>query len=787
MRAQMEFETEEEEQVDFKKLLATTLRYWYLPVLGVLLGLGTAFLYLKFTTPMYKISSKLLIKDDKKGPDLNGNAIFGELESFKSINNMDNEVEVLNSESLMQRVLGELSLQVNYWAKDRFRERELYGHKLPLRVIIEELDSAALDKTLMLSISDKQVFELTDIDELGEETVTSYQFGQKIKKPYGSFTVVQGDAFQQAIAEGDTDIIIRFNNLRKMATYYNRMIHIEPVSKTASVVLLTLTDPVPQKGKDIINKLVELYNQEAIEDKNFIATNTIAFLDERLGYLTEELKLVEKDVENYKRSKVITNVNTQAHSYAENASEYKRQQSDLSIQVDILESIESYLQQQGDEYELVPSTLGIKDPTLMGLITRFNELQLERERMLRTTQANNPLVRDLNEQLGSLRGNILENLRNIKNSLIITRNKLEDNSGQYAYKMQEVPSIERHLLEISRQQGIKQGLYLHLLQKREESALALAATVSSIRIIDPAIAGDGPASPNRTIVLALALLLGFGLPLGIIYLKMITNNKVQERKDVTVLTSTPILGEIAHNSGRKVLVVTDKSRTPVAEMFRLLRINLNFSTVGMENQVIMVTSSMSGEGKTFFCINLAASLALTGKRVAVLDLDLRNPSVLQDIGMPATTGVTDYIISKEVTIDDIVRPVKAVPGLYMIGTGPLPPNPAEFAMSPKLGQLIHELKENFDQIIIDTAPIGQVSDAFLLAPYIDNVLYIVRYNITLKSQLGIINDIYKEKKLKNPLIVLNDAKKENGYGYGYGYGYGDKKSRKHTYMKSAYV
>jgi tyrosine-protein kinase Etk/Wzc len=783
----MEFETEEEEQVDFKKLLATTLRYWYLPVLGVLLGLGTAFLYLKFTTPMYKISSKLLIKDDKKGPDLNGNAIFGELESFKSINNMDNEVEVLNSESLMQRVLGELSLQVNYWAKDRFRERELYGHKLPLRVIIEELDSAALDKTLMLSISDKQVFELTDIDELGEETVTSYQFGQKIKKPYGSFTVVQGDAFQQAIAEGDTDIIIRFNNLRKMATYYNRMIHIEPVSKTASVVLLTLTDPVPQKGKDIINKLVELYNQEAIEDKNFIATNTIAFLDERLGYLTEELKLVEKDVENYKRSKVITNVNTQAHSYAENASEYKRQQSDLSIQVDILESIESYLQQQGDEYELVPSTLGIKDPTLMGLITRFNELQLERERMLRTTQANNPLVRDLNEQLGSLRGNILENLRNIKNSLIITRNKLEDNSGQYAYKMQEVPSIERHLLEISRQQGIKQGLYLHLLQKREESALALAATVSSIRIIDPAIAGDGPASPNRTIVLALALLLGFGLPLGIIYLKMITNNKVQERKDVTVLTSTPILGEIAHNSGRKVLVVTDKSRTPVAEMFRLLRINLNFSTVGMENQVIMVTSSMSGEGKTFFCINLAASLALTGKRVAVLDLDLRNPSVLQDIGMPATTGVTDYIISKEVTIDDIVRPVKAVPGLYMIGTGPLPPNPAEFAMSPKLGQLIHELKENFDQIIIDTAPIGQVSDAFLLAPYIDNVLYIVRYNITLKSQLGIINDIYKEKKLKNPLIVLNDAKKENGYGYGYGYGYGDKKSRKHTYMKSAYV
>ncbi|RDV11100.1 capsular biosynthesis protein [Pontibacter diazotrophicus] len=768
-----QFQPEASEEIDLKALLFKYMRYWYLFLMGAVIGLGMAFLYLRYTTPQYSIKSKVLIRDDKKGGDLLGNSAFGELDMFKSTKNIDNEIEVLTAVSLMQRVLTELSLQTSYYKPGNIRDVELYGEELPLKVIVSKLDSAAYGKSIVLHVKDNNSFE---IEEENEAVVSEHQFGQEIQKAYGTFTVVA--AAGASSPSSPKNIVVQFIDIRKLANAYNSRLSIEPVNKNASVLMISLVEPVRKKGKDIINKLVEVYNKEAVEDKNLVASNTIQFIDERLTFLTTELSDVEKDVEKYKRQNELTDVSSEAKMFVERASEYNKQLAEFEIQLEVLNSIEKYLRGKGQQYQLVPSTLSIQDPTLLGLIAKFNELQLERERMLRTTQANNLLIQNINDQLANLQVNILENLQNIKRGLVITRDNLKTSMASFESRIQQVPLIERELLEIQRQQGIKQGLYLYLLQKREESAVSLAAAVSNSRVLDPAMVGDEPVKPKKMLVYLLGLMMGLGLPFAWIFVRDLLNDRVQEKKEVEQATKIPILGEVAHNKTGYAVAVTQDNRSPVAEMFRLIRTNLQFATAGKENKVLLVTSSMSGEGKTFFSINIGASLVLTGKKVVILGFDLRKPRLLQELGIPEGPGITDYLISDKLSVDDIVKPSTDVPGLYVVGSGPVPPNPAELMMSPKVGQLLQLLKGNFDHVIIDTAPVGQVADAFTLAPHIDSSIYIVRYGYTHKSQLEIIDDVYKHKKLQHPMLVLNDAQMGNNYGYGYGYGEKPKNSKK---------
>ncbi|MBC5993348.1 GumC family protein [Pontibacter cellulosilyticus] len=756
----------ESEQIDIKSIVAKYLRYWYLFAIGVVLSMVIAFLYLRYTTPEYSISSTLLIKDDKKGPDLLGsNVAFSDLEIFQSSKSLDNQIQILKSKSLMQRVLTDLSMFTSFYVEGRVKTTEVFGRSQPFRIIVSELDSSAFNKTIFVNLKDNNSFEIED-----GETKAVNKFGQQIKTSYATFTLVAAPAL--ASKSGD-QVAVKFHDIRKLSNYYNQQLTVTPVNKEASVLTISLTDAVPEKGVAIVDRLIEVYNKEAVEDKNQIAANTIQFIDERLKYLTEELSTVEKDVEAYKRQNELTDVSSEAKMYLERASEYNSQLSELEIQIDVLNSIETYLKKQQNQFELVPSTLSIQDATLINLIGKFNELQLERQRLLRTTQPGNPIVVNVNDQLANLRTNILENLGNIKSSLAITRNNLRANSSQFESRIQKVPGIERELLEINRQQSIKEGLYLYLLQKREESALSLAATVSNSMVIDSATAGDLPVKPKKQLIYLLAFLVGLGVPFAFIYIRDMLDDKVKETKDIESATATPVLGEIAHNYSGETMVVTKKSRGPVAELFRLIRANLQFAAAGKENKVILVTSSMSGEGKTFFSINLAASLVLTGKKVVVIGFDLRRPRLSQSLDIVNDIGVSNYLISDYLPVEDIIKPVPELNGLDIIGSGPIPPNPTELMLLPKVDKLIEELKGLYDYIIIDTSPVGQVADALALAPHIDSSIYLVRYNYTHKNQLSIIDDIYKNKKLVHPMIVLNDARKENGYGYGYGYGYGE--------------
>ncbi|GAA4440162.1 polysaccharide biosynthesis tyrosine autokinase [Pontibacter saemangeumensis] len=676
---------------------------------------------------------------------------------------VENEIVVLKAKSLMQRTLEELELYTSYFVEDEVKYVEIYGEELPAKVIVSKLDESAYNKVVTLHIKDNSSFELVEFDG----SRTSHKFGQEVNKPYGTFTVVMAAA--AVTPDSPKNILVRFNDMRKMAISYSGRLDIAPVNKEANVIRIGLIDAVPEKGKDIINKLIEVYNKEDDEEKNLIAANAIDFIDERLKLLTAELTDVEKNVEQYKRKNEVTDIGSQAKMYLEKASDYNRQLTDWGIQIDVLESIERYLSNQQTQNELVPSTLNIQDPTLLGLINKFNELQLERQRMLRTTQPDNPLVQGMNDQLANLRLNILENLQNIKNSLIITRDQLQANYAQFESRVQEVPSIERDLLEINRQQGTKQELYLYLLQKREESALSLVANVSNSRVIDAATAEEEPTLPKTKLIYLLAVLLGLGLPFAGIYLKGALNDKIQGVRDIELATSAPVLGEITYKKTRHPLVVTHDSRTTVAEQFRQIRANLQFAFIGKENRVILITSSMSGEGKTFFSLNLGASLVLTGKRVVVLCFDLRKPSLLQSLGLPNDEGITNYLMTDTVAMEDIIYPSGTLPDLFVIGSGPTPLNPAELMLLPKVGKLLEELKEVFDHVIIDTSPVGQVADALALAPYINSTIYVVRNNYTYKKQIRIIDDIYKNQKFKHPMIVVNGAKVEAGYGYGYGY------------------
>ncbi|MEJ8800537.1 GumC family protein [Pontibacter sp. H249] len=773
---------------DLREVLGKYLKYWYLFLIGGVFGLGGAYFYcLYFTVPQYSIASTILLKDVSN--DFESGAL-GELGGINPSKNINNEIEVMYSLTFMQRVVKELDLSTKYMVEGRIKDVEIYGKDVPIKVIVSQMDSSSFGKTIGIHLKSASAFEL--IEDVKSKTLFSFgdnepkqkgelfRFGQQISKPYGTFTVVAASGVTSSKIPVGKQIKVVFQNNNDIARRYNQKISIQPIGKGASVLSISMIDPIPEKGKKLINKFIEVYNIEAIEDRNLQAASTIEFLDERLKYVTTELTEVEKDVEQFKRKNELTDVSTQASQYLTQANGYNSKLSEWAIQIDILESIEEYIKNDNNKYRMVPSTLTIQDPTLARLIAKFNELQLERERILKNAFSNNPLVLSINEQLDDLRINIIENLRNIKKGLIITSNNLRANSGLYQNKISKVPTMERELLEINRQQSIKQNLYLYLLQKREESAMSLAANGSNSRVIDPAISTSYPVRPNKQTIYLMSLLLGLGLPFAGVFLKELLNVKIQSQQDVEQLTHTPILGEIMHNEEDETLVVTSGNRSPVVEMIRHVRAKLRFAAVDRDNKTILVTSSMGGEGKTFFSINLGASLVLTGKKVVLLELDMRKPKLTKDLRMAEGLGISDYLIANDVAISDIIKPYEDMPGLYVISSGPIPPDPTELMMSPKLTHLISELKASFDYIIIDTAPVGLVADAFSLSPLIDSTIYVVRQDYTYKKQIAIIDEIYRNKELSRPAIVLNDVRNKYGqkYGYSYGYGYTDTKKKK---------
>jgi tyrosine-protein kinase Etk/Wzc len=446
------------------------------------------------------------------------------------------------------------------------------------------------------------------------------------------------------------------------------------------------------------------------------------------------------------------------------------------VQLKVLDYLTKYLDDEKNLYRTVPVSLGISEPSLQTLISEYNAAQLKRETLLKSTTPSNPGIRDLDTELEKLRQQIRENLNNIHQSYLINRDNLLAKTRQAQDEIGEVPGKGRKILEITRQQKILEDLYSFLLQKRLEASISSASTVSNSKVLEPAKSLSVPIRPDRKSLYILAILLGLGIPIGIIALKEYLNDKITSKQDVEKLTQAPILGEIGHSDRNETLVVTKNNRKFISEQFRIIRTNLQYILNKIERPVLLVTSSFSGEGKSFVSTNIGSVMALTGKKTVILEFDIRKPKIIAGLDLKGKVGLTNFIVGNA-TIQQIIIPVEQVENLYVIPCGPIPPNPAELLLDEKVKELFNYLKLNFDAVIIDSAPIGLVSDAFILSIYADATLYIMRQDYTLKKQLSLVDDLYRKNKLPKISILLNDVKTSSSYGgyygnYGYGYGYG---------------
>mgnify|MGYP005974852261 CR=1 FL=1 len=583
----------------------------------------------------------------------------------------------------------------------------------------------------------------------------------------------------------------------RVAKGYCNSLSIAPTSKTTSVAVISLKNSSLQRGQDFINQLLEMYNRNTNNDKNEIAQKTAEFIDERIGIISKELGSTEANLETFKRDAGITDLTSEAQIALAGNAEYEKKSVENRTQISLVNDLRKYL--RGNEYEVLPSNVGLQDAALIGAIERYNEMLVERKRLLRTSTENNPTIVNLDTSIRAMKANVQATLEGTLQGLMITKESLDREASRYSRRISNAPGQERAYVSIARQQEIKAGLYLMLLQKREENAIALAATANNAKIIDEAIADDIPVSPKRPMIYLIALVLGVGIPVGIIYLVELTKFKIEGRADVEKLTSVPVVGDIPltdeKNDKNGSIAVFENKNNLMSETFRNIRTNLQFM-LDNDQKVILVTSTVSGEGKSFVSSNLAISLSLLGKKVVIVGLDIRKPGLNKVFNLSSKEkGITQYLANPEMDLMSLIQQSDVNKNLYILPGGTVPPNPTELLARDGLDKAIEILKKNFDYVILDTAPIGMVTDTLLIGRVADLSAYVCRTDYTHKAEYTLINELYHEKKLPNLCTIINgvDLKrrkygyyygygkygKHYGYGkrYGYGYGYGQEKKK----------
>ena len=776
-----------EEQVNIQEIFFRYLIHWPWFVVSVIVCVACAWGYLRLTTPVYNITATVLIKDDKKG---GGASMSSELEKMgldgfvSSSNNVDNEIEVLRSKSLAREVVNNLGLFVTYMDEDRFPKRDLYRTS-PVLVSLTPQEADKLPQTMEVGMSLQPVGTMDVQIRVGKK-----EYRKRFEKLPAVFPTDEGTvAF---FANNDTLSPIRPESVikeRHITAYINRpfavakkyadFLSIVPTSKATSVVTVSLKNSNTQRGNDYIDKLLEMYNINANNDKNEVAQKTAEFIDERIGIISKELGSTEQDLENFKRSAGITDLSSEAQIALTGNAEYEKKRVENQTQINLVMDLQRYL--QGTEYEVLPSNVGLQDAGVAGAIDRYNEMVSERNRLLRTSTESNPAIVNLNASIRAMRGNIQTTLDATLKGLEITKADLVREAGRYSRRISDAPTQERQFVSIARQQEIKSGLYLMLLQKREENAITLAATANNAKIIDEALSDDSPVSPKRMMIYLVSLVFGIGIPVGIIYLIGLTKFKIEGRADVEKLTLLPVVGDVPLADEKTgSIAVFENQNNLMSETFRNVRTNLQFMLENSKN-VILVTSTISGEGKSFISANLAISLSLLGKKVVIVGLDIRKPGLNKVFNISKKEhGITQFLTNPAINLMDLVQPSDINKNLYILPGGTVPPNPTELLARDGLEKAVETLKKNFDYVILDTAPVGLVTDTLLIGRVADLSVYVCRADYTRKAEFTLINELAENNKLPNLCIAINGLdlqKKKYGYYYGYGkygkyYGYG---------------
>ena len=710
----------DDEKIDIQEVLFKYIIHWPWFVGAVLVCLIGAWIYLRMATPVYNISATVLIKDDKKGGNTGGMAGLEELGLsglISSSQNIDNELEVLRSKTLVKEVVNQLNLYVSYTDEDEFPSKNMYKTS-PIIVSLTPQEAEKLSDPMIVEMSlypqgsldvgvtigdkeyQKHFEKLPAVFPMDEGTLAFFQSPDSL--------MANKDTTEESSAQNVRRITAKINSPMKVARVYCENLTIEPTSKTTSVAVISLKNSSLQRGQDFINQLLEMYNRNTNNDKNEIAQKTAEFIDERIDIISKELGNTEANLENFKRNAGITDLTSEAQIALTGNAEYEKKRVENRTQISLLEDLRKYI--RGNEYEVLPSNVGLQDAALVATIERYNEMLVERKRLLRTSTENNPAIVNLDTSIRAMKSNVQATLDGTLQGMLITKADLDREANRFSRRISDAPGQERQFVSIARQQEIKAGLYLMLLQKREENAIALAATANNAKIIDEAIADDIPVSPKRKIIYLIALVLGVGIPVGIIYLIGLTKFRLEGRADVEKLTTVPIVGDIPltdeKNEKDGSIAVFENQNNLMSETFRNIRTNLQFMLQN-DKKVILVTSTVSGEGKSFISANLAISLSLLGKKVVIVGLDIRKPGLNKVFRLSTKEkGITLYLANPDTDLMSLVQPSDVNKNLSILPGGTVPPNPTELLARDGLDKAIEILKKNFDYVILDTAPVG---------------------------------------------------------------------------------
>lgn len=754
---------EDKENNLISELLFKYLPYWPLfLVLFVVFGAG-AWLYLHYATPIYEASATILVKDEKKGVD-DAN-LMEQLDLFGSKKLVENEIEVIRSRMLMHEVVENLSLYAPVMEEASFKARSAYLSS-PIAIQALKPDSIQIDE-------DKENKTYFTYDDSKKEVVIGnrhYPLNTWVPEGLNVLRFVP-NAYYTPSKEKQKKLYFSLLSAKVVTDGMMNAVKVTQATKLASVINLKIRDAVPRRGEDVLNGLIAAYNRAAINDKNALAFNTLKFINERLKLVTSELDSVESGIQKYKTREGIVDISAQGQQYLESVGLNDQKLSEVNVQLAVLDQVEKSLT-QSNQPGIVPTTLGVDNPALASLLGKLYELEVQYEGLQKTTAENNPLLISLRNEIDKIKPNVLANVRLQRQNLEAGKANLTGTSNQYAAILNRLPQKERGLVQISRQQTIKNGIYSFLLQKREETALSYNSAVSDTRIVDDGQSGIKPVSPKHMLVYLIAMVGAFGAGAAFVAIREVFNQQIVFRSEIEQYTSIPVIGEIMMGDKETPFVIEEGGRSVIAEQFRQLRTSLAYIGINTRKKKILVTSTIAGEGKSFISVNIATSLAMTNKKVVLLEMDLRRPALSPIFNMSRQIGLTNYFVGDK-DADHIIKSTTVNPNLFFIPSGAIPPNPSELIMNGRMDELLKYLETIFDYIVIDTAPVSPVTDAYLLSPMCDATLYVVRHGVTPKASIKVLDANMLVRPLKNVAIIFNGVRNRGfgQYGYGYGYGY----------------
>lgn len=760
-------EEEEEENIALM-IIRKYIPYWPLFIIAIVLGLLAGYIKLIYTIPVYEASAKIIIKDEKKGNEESQLMEFQDPISSKKI--VENEVEIIQSRRLMTDVVEKLGLYAPITEQGEYVNTSAYITS-PIKIISPAPDSlrgTEKDEKISIKFDEKtQQVILNGTERYPLNKIVNTKNGKLIFQPNNHYYNPKKEL---------KEFYFTVTRPESLASGLIGSLQAEPSSKLSSIINLTFFDEVPNRAEDILNQLINSYRQFEINEKDDLAKNTLAFVEERLSLVARDLDAIQRKAQKYKSGSGAVDIGRQGQIYLENVSSNDQRLGEVNTQLSVINQVENFVQNPINKDGIVPSTLGIADPMLSQLLDKLYTNELEYSKLKKTMGENYPQMEALRDQIEKIKPNILQNLQSQKKSLQAVRQNIVSSNSGYNSILRAVPQKERELLDITREEQMKSNIYSFLLQKKEESEIAYASKVSNNKVVDYAITGGGPVSPKSLYVYGFFIFLFLGASLGYILIKEFFTGKVMYRHEVESRTKLPIIGEVAFDKNKKNIVIEKGKKSFIAEEFRKLRISLSFLGIDSDHHKILVTSSISGEGKSFIATNLAISLALTGKKVVLVDMDLNNPTINKILEVERGEGVTEYL-EGEKNVEEIIKPVHEQENLFFVSAGSLPENPSELLSNSRTKELIDFLDSAFDYVVIDTSPIVLVTDGYLLTGLCDTTLYVIRHKYTPKILVKRIDQNNHINPINNPAIIFNGVKPrgffKNHYGYGYNYVYGN--------------